>query len=60
MSGLRGQIWGMGVRHTLFPVPTIWRSPRGGCRLPDAILRGKRSPRPRGRAVQLLAKSNFE
>jgi hypothetical protein len=33
---------------------------RGGCRLPDAILRGKRSLRPRGRAVQPLARLNFE
>jgi len=30
----------------------IRRSPRGGCRLPDAILHGKRSYRPRSRAVQ--------
>src|ERR1041385_799482 len=32
----------------------IRRSPLGGCRLPDAILHGKRSFRPRSRAVQRL------
>jgi hypothetical protein len=32
----------------------------GGCRLPDAILHGKRSFRPRSRAVQYLATLNFE
>src|SRR6266567_2128478 len=38
----------------------IRRAPRGGCRLPDAILHGKRSLRPRSRAVQRLATLNFE
>jgi len=33
----------------------IRRAPFGGCQLPDAILHGKRSHRPRGRAVQRLA-----
>src|SRR5438046_8439015 len=37
----------------------IRRAPRGGCRLPDAILHGKRSLRPRSRAVQRLATLNF-
>jgi hypothetical protein len=45
----------MGVRHALFPVPTFGASPQRGCRLPDAILHGKRSIRPRSRAVQRLA-----
>lgn len=43
----------MGVRHALFPVPTLGAF--SGCRLPDAILHGKRSYRPRSRAVQALA-----
>lgn len=43
----------MGVRHALFPMPTLGASL--GCRLPDAILHGKRSFRPRSRAVQDLA-----
>ena len=33
----------------------IGRHPRGGCQLPDAILHGKRSLRPRSRAVQHLS-----
>src|SRR2546425_1186373 len=37
----------------------IRRRPRGGCQLPDAILHGKRSYRPRSRAVQRLAALNF-
>ena len=37
----------------------IRRHPFGGCRLPDAILHGKRSYRPRGRAVQHLAAAGF-
>jgi hypothetical protein len=37
----------------------IWRSPFGGCRLPDAILHGKRSLRPRSRAVQRLTVAEF-
>jgi len=37
----------------------IRRAPFGGCQLPDAILHGKRSLRPRGRAVQRLAASGF-
>jgi hypothetical protein len=32
----------------------------GGCRLPDAILHGKRSFRPRSRAVQHLVRLDFE
>ena len=37
----------------------IRRAPFGGCQLPDAILHGKRSHRPRGRAVQRLAAAGF-
>jgi hypothetical protein len=33
----------------------IGRHPHGGCQLPDAILHGKRSLRPRSRAVQRLS-----
>jgi hypothetical protein len=33
----------------------IWRLARRGCQLPDAILHGKRSHRPRSRAVQRFA-----
>ena len=33
----------------------IWRPATRGCQLPDAILHGKRSHRPRSRAVQHLA-----
>jgi len=49
----------MGVRHSLFPEPALDAHPRGGCRIPDAILHGKRSFRPRGRAVQRLAVAEF-
>jgi hypothetical protein len=45
----------MGVRHTLFPVPTLGATSFEGCRLPDAILHGKRSFRPRSRAVPRIA-----
>jgi len=41
----------MGVRHALFPEPALG-APLRGCRLPDAILHGKRSYRPRSRAVR--------
>ena len=37
----------------------IRRAPFGGCQLPDAILHGKRSLRPRSRAVQRLAVTEF-
>jgi len=43
----------MGVRHALFPGLAFGAS-QGGCQLPDAILHGKRSLRPRSRAVQRL------
>jgi hypothetical protein len=49
----------MGVRHSLFPELTLDAHPRGGCQIPDAILHGKRSFRPRGRAVQRLAVAEF-
>ena len=50
----------MGVRHALFPALAIRRAPFwGGCQLPDAILHGKRSHRPRSRAVQRLATAEF-
>ena len=54
-----GDKWGMGVRQALFPMPTLGAHPCGGCQLPDAILHGKRSLRPRGRAVQHLAAAEF-
>ena len=38
-----------------FPVLAFGAPPRQGCQLPDAILHGKRSLRPRSRAVQRLA-----
>ena len=57
--GRTGTNWGMGVRHTLFPVPALGTHPCGGCRFPDAILHGKRSYRPRSRAVQGLATAGF-
>ena len=48
----------MGVRHALFPEPALG-APLRGCRLPDAILHGKRSYRPRSRAVRRLAPRGF-
>jgi len=57
--GQAGTNRGMGVRHALFPVPALGAHPRGGCRLPDAILHGKRSLRPRSRAVLRLAVAEF-
>src|SRR5579859_5649586 len=53
-----GDKLGMGVRHALFPKPALG-APSRGCRLPDAILHGKRSFRPRSRAVQRLAAAEF-
>ena len=50
--------WGMGVRHALFPEPALG-APSRGCRLPDAILHGKRSYRPRSRAVRRFAARGF-
>ena len=50
---------GMGVRQALFPVLAFGAHPLGGCQLPDAILHGKRSLRPRSRAVQRLASAEF-
>jgi hypothetical protein len=47
----------VGVRHALFPMPALGAF--GGCRLPDAILLGKGSHRPRSRAVQRLAVAEF-
>ena len=46
--------WGLGVRHSLFPMLTLG-APLRGCQLPDAILHGKRNFRPHSRAVQRLA-----
>jgi hypothetical protein len=37
----------------------IRRHPCGGCRFPDAILHGKRSFRPRSRAVRSLSARGF-
>jgi len=51
--------WGMGVRQSLFPGPALGAHPCGGCRFPDAILHGKRSFRPRSRAVRRLAVARF-
>jgi hypothetical protein len=45
----------MGVRQALFPVLTLGALFLQGRQLPDAILHGKRSIRPRSRAVQRLA-----
>ncbi len=52
-SSPAGTKWGVGVRHALFPRLAL--GARIGCQLPDAILHGKRSLRPRSRAVQRLA-----
>jgi hypothetical protein len=49
----------MGVRHALFPVLALGAPAVRGCQLPDAILHGKRSHRPRSRAVQRLATAEF-
>jgi len=49
----------MGVRQTLFPGLTFGAPFFRGCQFPDAILHGKRSFRPRGRAVQRLATAEF-
>ena len=49
----------MGVRHALFPALAIRRTFLRCCQLPDAILHGKRSLRPRSRAVQRLASAEF-
>ena len=49
----------MGVCQALFPMLTLGAHPCGGCQLPDAILHGKRSFRPRSRAVQCLAVAGF-
>src|ERR1035438_5354229 len=49
----------MGVRQSLFPAPALGAHPFGGCRFPDAILHGKRSLRPRSRAVQRLSAAGF-
>lgn len=40
--GPTGAKRGMGVRHALFPGPALG-APSRGCRLPDAVLHGKRS-----------------
>ena len=57
--GQTGTNRGMGVRHALFPALAIRRTFLGCCQLPDAILHGKRSLRPRSRAVQRLASAEF-
>src|SRR5579863_2640096 len=51
--------WGVGVRHSLFPEPALGAPVLRGCRLPDAILHGKRSFRPRSRASRRLAARGF-
>jgi hypothetical protein len=45
--------------RSLSQPPALGARPRGGCRLPDAILHGKRSHRPRSRAVQCVAAAGF-
>ena len=55
----RARKWAVGVRHTLFPMPTLGASSREGCRLPDAIFHGKRNFRPRSRAVAGVAAARF-
>jgi len=57
--GRRARKWVVGVRHALFPGPTLGASSHEGCRLPDAILHGKRSFRPRSRAVPRIAAAEF-
>jgi hypothetical protein len=42
-----------------FPCRHLAHPPQRGCRLPDAILHGKRSIRPRSRAVQRLARAGL-
>jgi hypothetical protein len=49
---------GLGVRHALFPVCRTLGA-FSGRRLPDAVLRGRRSCRPRSRAVRDLAARGF-
>lgn len=50
----------MGVRHALFPSGWHWaRHPEVGCQLPDAVLHGKRSVRPRSRAVPAVARAGL-
>jgi hypothetical protein len=43
-----------------FPCRHWAHPPKRGCRLPDAILHGKRSYRPRSRAAQCLASTEFQ
>jgi hypothetical protein len=50
--------WGLGVRHSLFPMLTLG-APLRGCQLPDAIFHGKRNLRPYSGAVQRLAVTGF-
>ena len=53
----RGRKRGWELATLSFPVPTL--GALDGCRLPDAILHGKRSVRPRSRAVERLAVARF-
>ena len=50
------KMWEWEFATLSFPVADIWRSnPSGsGCRLPDAVLHGKRSLRPRSRAGNVV------
>jgi len=58
LSVEQGQM-GAGSAPSSLSHADIRRAPFGGCQLPDAILHGKRSLRPRGRAVQCLAAAGF-
>jgi hypothetical protein len=55
VSGVVFNIGGGSSPRSLSQTPALGARPRGGCRLPDAILHGKRSHRPRSRAVQGVA-----
>ena len=58
-SGIKQGQMGDGSAPSSLSHADIRRAPFGGCQLPDAILHGKRSLRPRGRAVQRLAATGF-
>jgi hypothetical protein len=66
---LRDYSWSGGLLPHLFTLPELILATlsfplsalgaTGGCRLPDAILRSKRSCRPHSRAVERLAATRF-
>jgi hypothetical protein len=59
LSVKQGQIGGWEFAMLSFPRWLLGAPFLGGCQLPDAILHGKRSLRPRSRAVQRLASAEF-